>query len=252
MDFKKSAALVSRFEYVAETGSTNSDLVAAALATPADFPNFSVLVAGSQTAGRGRSNRVWVSAPNKSLAISVLLRNEALDRGDFGWLPLIAGVAMKRAVRACVPASSVVILKWPNDVQVGGKKISGILSELLPNGGGVVIGAGINLTLEAAELPIEAATSLLLEQGNTNPDEFLATYLAELQRLLADVPTAKNSVASECGTIGLGVKAMFPDGTETYGDAVGLDESGRLLISVPNQSQLLAVSAADIQHLRHN
>lgn len=247
MDFIKSARRAENFEYVAETGSTNADLVAKA----ASLQGFSVLVAGAQTAGRGRLGRVWVSPPDKSLAISVLVRPHGWSMENFGWLPLIAGLAMRRAVASALPDRSV-ILKWPNDVQVDGKKISGILSELLPDASGVVIGAGINLTLTREELPIEAATSLSLEGSEISPDDFLDSYLAELQGLIASPNEVADLVRTECATIGQSVKAIFPNDTEVFGDAVGIDDSGRLLISVPGEPQLLAVSAADIQHLRHN
>jgi BirA family biotin operon repressor/biotin-[acetyl-CoA-carboxylase] ligase len=247
MDFIKSARRAENFEYVAETGSTNADLVAKA----AGLQGFSVLVAGAQTAGRGRLGRVWVSPPEKSLAISVLVRPHGWSMENFGWLPLIAGLAMRRAVASVLPTRSV-ILKWPNDVQVDGKKISGILSELLPDASGVVIGAGINLTLTREELPIEAATSLSLEGSEISPDDFLDSYLAELQGVIASPNEVANLVRAECATIGQSVKAIFPNGTEVFGDAVGIDDSGRLLISFAGEPQLLAVSAADIQHLRHN
>jgi BirA family biotin operon repressor/biotin-[acetyl-CoA-carboxylase] ligase len=247
MDFIKSALCAENFEYVAETGSTNADLVARA----SSLDGFSVLVAGSQTAGRGRLGRVWVSPPNKSLAISVLVRPQDWSLENFGWLPLIAGLAMRRAVASALP-NSAVTLKWPNDVQVGGKKISGILSELLPDASGVVIGAGINLTLSRDELPIEASTSLAIEGAAITPDDFLVVYLVELKKLIAANSQFADQVRAECATIGQSVKASFPNGSDVFGDAVGIDDSGRLLISVPGETQLLAVSAADIQHLRHN
>jgi BirA family biotin operon repressor/biotin-[acetyl-CoA-carboxylase] ligase len=251
MDFFKSAKAVNRFEYVDQTGSTNTDLVAAATTNPSDYPHLSVLVAGSQTAGRGRTGRAWVSPAGKSLSISVLVRPKGWNTDNFGWLPLVAGVAMRRAVQSALP-ESVVALKWPNDVQVNGLKISGILSELLPGAIGVVIGAGVNLTLEKEELPIEAATSLMLEGSNISADDFLVGYLEALAELIQDFDKVPSTVRSECSTIGQTVRAIFPDGSEQIGLATGIDDSGRLLIAVPGDNQLLAVSAADIQHLRHN
>lgn len=251
MDFFKSAQAVKRFEYVDQTGSTNTDLVAAATKSPSDFPHLSVLVAGSQTAGRGRTGRAWVSPAGKSLSISVLVRPEGWPTENFGWLPLVAGVAMRRAVEATLPNKSVG-LKWPNDVQVDGLKISGILSELLPGATGVVIGAGVNLTLEKDELPIEAATSLKLEGSDISPDDFLANYLNQLAELVKNFDEVPGIVRAECSTIGQTVRAIFPDASERIGLASGIDDTGRLLISVPGENQLLAVSAADIQHLRHN
>ena len=107
MDFFKSEQLAARFQYLPQTGSTNTDLVALAVAKPMDFPHLSILVAGEQTAGRGRTGRVWVSPPEKSLAISILVRPENWTRENFGWLPLVAGVAMSRAVKQALAGSSV-------------------------------------------------------------------------------------------------------------------------------------------------
>ena len=249
MDFKQSTAVANRFLFVETTGSTNADLVAMATAEPNSYPNFSVLVAGSQTAGRGRVGRQWVSPQGKSLAISVLIKPD-WPQEHLGWLPLVAGVAMKRAVQNALPESEIQ-LKWPNDVLVAGKKVSGILSELIPQGKSVVVGAGINLTLETSELPIPQSTSLLLEGWSKSPDDFLATYLGNLKELLEDFEKAQLEVREECTTVGLHVRAIFPDSTEQSGTAVGIDDSGRLLISVPENETLLAVSAGDIEHLRH-
>jgi BirA family biotin operon repressor/biotin-[acetyl-CoA-carboxylase] ligase len=76
--------------------------------------------------------------------------------------------------------------------------------------------------------------------------------LTALAELLKDFDPVPGTVRSECSTISQSVRAIFPDGSEAIGLAVGLDESGRLLIQQPGTDQLLAVSAADIQHLRHN
>ena len=143
-------------------------------------------------------------------------------------------------------------LKWPNDVLIEGKKVSGILSELIPGGNSVVVGAGINLSLEKAELPIPDSTSLLLEGWSETDDDFLASYLEQLKALLVDFEKAQLEVRSECTTIGLPVRASFPDDSEQVGTAVGIDNTGRLLISLPSSETLLAVSAGDIEHLRHN
>ncbi|MEO0312779.1 MAG: hypothetical protein RL140_9 [Actinomycetota bacterium] len=250
MDFLDSSRIANRFEYVESTGSTNTDLVAQATTSPVDFPHLSVLVAGSQTAGRGRTGRAWVSPAGKSLSISVLVRPNWTPE-QLGWLPLVAGVAMRSAISEVLPEKAVA-LKWPNDVQVGGLKIAGILAELLPNLTGVVIGAGLNLTLSKAELPIEAATSLLLEGAEVSADEILSGYLNHLKNLTEDFDGVPGLVRAACSTIGLPVKAILPSDEEVFGTAVGIDETGRLLIQVGASEQLFAVSAGDVTHLRHN
>ena len=269
MDFPLSSQLVNRLDYVASTGSTNSDLIGIA----GERGDLSVLVAGHQSSGRGRSTgRQWVSPEGSSLAISVLLRpasgsrSSALSPTSFGWLPLLAGLAMARAVGQFIPAREVAV-KWPNDVLVNEHKISGILSELLPDLSGVVIGAGINIRQNQDELPIETATSLALERakhGETSElsnDKILAAYLAELRNLYSrfvdaegDAVTSglREEVAERCGSIGRRVRAIMPGDQEVTGNGVGLDETGRILIQPDGARELFAVSAGDIVHLRHN
>lgn len=250
MDFLESSKIASRFEYLDSTGSTNTDLVAAATSGAHLYPHLSVLVAGSQTAGRGRTGRAWVSPAGKSLSISVLVR-PGWKTEQLSWLPLVAGLAMHRSVAEVLPGKSVG-LKWPNDVQVSGLKISGILAELLPDLSGAVIGAGLNLSLTKDELPIEAATSLALEGADVSADDILARYLHHLSELTEGFEGIPDQVRAVCTTIGLKVKAILPSGDEVLGTAVGIDESGRLLIQTDANEPLFAVSAGDVTHLRHN
>jgi BirA family biotin operon repressor/biotin-[acetyl-CoA-carboxylase] ligase len=266
MDFPLSSQLVNRLDFVSSTGSTNTDLIAQA----ANRDDLSVLVAGHQSSGRGRSTgRQWVAPEGSSLAISILLRppsSAKLTPNAFGWLPLIAGLAMARAVGQFIPGESVEV-KWPNDVLVAEHKISGILSELLPDLSGVVIGAGINIRQNQDELPIETATSLAIEAAKhglaseLSNDKILAAYLGELRaiysRFLAaggDAITSgiRDEVAARCGSIGRRVRAIMPGDQEITGSGVGLDETGRILIQPDGTRELFAVSAGDIVHLRHN
>jgi len=265
MEFPLSSQLVNRLDYLPSTGSTNTDLIAVA----AQREDLSVLVAGHQSAGRGRSTgRQWESPEGSSLAISVLLRPSAqsLSPTSFGWLPLIAGLAMARAVGQFIPASEVSV-KWPNDVLVNERKISGILSELLPDLSGVVIGAGLNISQNQDELPIENATSLALELAKSEAasevsnDQVLAAYLGELRALYsrfvegngdAAASGIRDEVAQRCGSIGRRVRAIMPGDQEVTGNGVGLDETGRILIQPDGARELFAVSAGDIVHLRHN
>ena len=273
MDFELSRQLVNRLDYVDSTGSTNTDLVAVA----ADRPDLTVLVSGHQTAGRGRATgRQWSSPAGSSLAISVLLKpnstsGQALPPTSFGWLPLLAGLAMARAVGQFIPGEGVAV-KWPNDVLVGDLKISGILSELVSDFSGVVIGAGINISQNQDDLPVETATSIALEQAKQGSavtgtstelsnDKILAAYLGELRALyLRFVEAGGDAVASgirdevvaRCGSIGRRVRAMMPGDQEVTGNGVGIDETGRILIQPDGARELFAVSAGDIVHLRHN
>ena len=142
---------------VEETGSTNADLLSQARSGAGEGL---VLVAEAQTSGRGRMGRRWISPPRRALTFSVLLR-PAVPAGLLGWLPLLAGVAVASALQHTAGVDA--RLKWPNDVVVGGAKIAGILGERWGNA--VVIGTGINVLQQPGELPVPAATSLLVVQG---------------------------------------------------------------------------------------
>ena len=160
-------------DVVPSTGSTNADLLARA-ADPAS-PEGQVLVAEEQTAGRGRLGRSWSSVPGASLTFSVLLRPAAVPAARRGWLTLLAGVAVASAVRSVAGVDAV--LKWPNDVLAGDRKLAGILAEQSPDGSAVVIGTGLNVAAAPGELPVSATglvpTSLHAEGATASREDLL-------------------------------------------------------------------------------
>ena len=283
MEFPLSREVVPRLEYLAEAGSTNDVLVEHATgADAAAWPHLSVVVTDNQTRGRGRLGRTWLAPTGKSLAISVLLRpvlagGAALPTDRLGWFPLLAGAAMTLAVRQVVEESIVpapagdlreeetprheVTLKWPNDVLIDGYKVSGILSELLPGARGLVIGAGLNVSLDEHDLPTLTSTSLLLVTGSApDPDAVLARYLTGLRDLTraflaADAdPVASGllqGVTGLCGTLGSAVRVELPGGSDLVGTATGLDTLGRLIVRDQSNGELQAVAAGDVTHLRY-
>ena len=241
----------------AVTGSTNADLLARAAGGE---PEGAVLAAEQQSAGRGRLGRTWVSPPHAALTFSVLLRPAAVPRARLGWLPLLAGVAVAAAVRdvAAVDAQ----LKWPNDVLLGPAKLGGILAEAA--GDAVVVGIGLNVSIEPAELPPPGpgalpATSLRIEQARSlDRDRLLAGILAGLERryrawcqVFGDPERSglRASYTGLCGTLGRRVRVELPGGRLLDGLAAGIDADGRLLVSVPPDPDL-PVAAGDIVHLR--
>jgi len=245
------------------THSTNDDLVA--LAAAEEVPEFTVVATTSQSAGRGRLGRTWEAPPHTSLAASVLLRPKAaaVPLELYGWIPLIAGLAMTRTVRELVPDRTVA-LKWPNDVLIEGKKVCGVLSELLSDGTSVVVGAGLNLTIPADALPVPTATSLLLEgvsgSAEALADRALSGYLRELRRCWGvfisqepgrGVAALRADVSAACSTLGHAVRVDNPDGTHNTGTGIGLDETGRLQIRIGSNGHVQTVAAGDITHLRY-
>lgn len=255
MHLPVSRAIASNLEFLPETGSTNTELVAKIAAGAAPW---SVVATTSQTAGRGRLGRSWVAPPGRTIAISVALPlgDTSLDRA--GWVPLAAGLAMTRAVASLVP-NHAVSLKWPNDVQVDGLKVSGLLAELVPAASMIVMGAGLNLTMTDEELPTDTSTSLTLLGASAEGivDAALAAYLRELfdvhARLLdadfdADASGVRAEVLARCGTIGRDVRVELPGNRELLGVAEDIDSLGRLLVR--SGSTLTTVAAGDITHLR--
>ena len=187
----------------------------------------------------------------------MLLRPEGLSPDAFAWFPLLAGVAMSRALDPLVPGG--VQVKWPNDVLVGDRKVCGILSELLPGMAGVVVGAGVNLTLEADELPVETATSLTLEGAEgVDADAVLSAYLIQLTALYREYLAAggdparsalRDQVVAACHTIGRAVRVQLPSGEALVGTAVDIDGGGRLVVE--SDAGRTAVAAGDVTHLRY-
>ena len=152
--------------YVAETGSTNRDVAALAAAGAEEGV---IVAAGAQTAGRGRMTRGWFSPPEANLYFSVLLR-PAVEPGRAAALPLVIGLAVAEALAELAPETRPLI-KWPNDILIGGRKVCGILCEMQAEADCVrhiIPGIGVNLNLAREEMPEELrsrATSLRIETG---------------------------------------------------------------------------------------
>jgi BirA family transcriptional regulator, biotin operon repressor / biotin---[acetyl-CoA-carboxylase] ligase len=251
------SAFYTSVEVVARTGSTNADLLAAARVGAAAG---SVLVAEEQTAGRGRLGRSWQSPIGAGLTFSVLLRPAAIAPGSRGWLPLLTGVAVARALDIATAVDA--RLKWPNDVLAAGpadpRKLAGILAEQA--GGAIVVGVGLNVSATREELPSGQATSLLLAGGsNLDRQEILTEVLGELERwYLRWTGTPRPGDAAEsglrtaylemCSTVGQQVRVELPGGGVLAGRAESVDEAGRLLVSGPDGMH--AVSSGDVVHVR--
>jgi BirA family biotin operon repressor/biotin-[acetyl-CoA-carboxylase] ligase len=233
---------------VSETGSTNADLLAEARAGAAEGL---VLVAETQTAGRGRLGRSWSNPPRAALAFSVLLRPVAVAPAARAWLPLLTGIAVAAALRA--EAGVTATLKWPNDVLVDGRKIAGILAEA--HGDAIVAGVGLNVTLTRAELPVPTATSLLLEDAAClDRERLLAAILTELaSRYTAwaagpDPAALRAEYLRWCVTVGREVQVELPGRQQLAGTATDVDETGRLAVRTGPGTTL--VGAGDVVHVR--
>ncbi len=256
--------LWSRIEVRAETGSTNAD---AAEAARANEPEGLVVVAEQQVAGRGRRDRQWLSPARAGLTLTVLLRpgipdpergRPAATPGTFGWLPLLAGVALAGAVSRVAGVEAA--LKWPNDLLVGDRKCAGILAEMA--GDAIVVGIGLNVSTHAEELPETTgvpATSLRLAGAETlDRDPLLRALLRGLERWYggwreaggdAEMCGLLGEYRRLCATIGRDVRVLLPGGGELTGEATTVDRDGQLVVRTVEGSEH-RVSAGDVLHVR--
>jgi BirA family biotin operon repressor/biotin-[acetyl-CoA-carboxylase] ligase len=240
---------------VEETGSTNADL--AALAQQGADEGL-VLVAEAQTSGRGRLDRTWTAPPRSGLTFSVLLR-PGVPAARLAWLPLLAGLAVVRALRGFTELEGVprgrmadAALKWPNDVLIGDRKLAGILAERA--GDAVVVGIGLNVGLRASELPVPTATSLAIEGAPADRDPVLRAILRSLAAVYDEFKreggeqALREAYEQVCATVGRQVRVELPGGDVLTGTATGVDEHGRLLVA--GAEGVRALSAGDVVHVR--
>lgn len=258
MPFSVSSAASPRLVILEQAASTNDELLERARSgSLSDWPEFTTLITDEQTFGRGRLGRRWVAPPGTMLAISVLLRPARagiVGPDAMGWIPLIAGLAMTRALTSLGAAAE---LKWPNDVLIHGRKVCGILAEA-DAGDIVVIGSGVNLTMTEAQLPVPSATSLLIEGAGADQDSVLAAYLTDLRALYgsfageggdARASGILNAVSEACSTLGRSVRVQLPGESDLVGIARELDAAGRLVVEADGRRT--AVAAGDVTHLRY-
>lgn len=241
-----------RVEVVEDSASTNADVAARFREGEAEGL---VLVAEHQTAGRGRMGREWVTPARSSLTVSFLLVPDGMGPERWPWLPLMTGIAAARAVRRVTGIG--VDLKWPNDVLADGLKLGGILLERVESesvgnaSAAAVVGIGINCTQSTEELPVPGATSLALATGGSvDRSALLVALVEELGRCYAGWSAGSDLRADYlelCVTPGQQVRVAVPGG-EVIGEAVTVDEAGRLVVRTP--TGLEPLGAGDVVHVR--
>lgn len=261
---------LAKVEVLDAVGSTSSEVARQLTADPAAWPDRSLLVTDQQTAGRGRSGRTWVTPTGAALTATLVLR-PAVPPERWGWLPLLAGLGAVTALRATagVPA----VLKWPNDVLVDladhvseldgwgtGRKVGGILTEVvpLPDGGAVLVGLGVNVSQAADELPVPSATSLALAGAQHTDRETLLVAVVDAVLGLVDRWAAADGdaeasgladeVGAVCETLGRRVHVELPGGGALDGVAVRLDPTGALVVDAGDGER--TVAAGDVLHVR--
>lgn len=243
---------VHRLDVVETTGSTNADMLARHAA--GEDIRGTALVAEHQTAGRGRNGRSWSAPPRSQIALSLGVDAGGVPPATWGWLPLLAGVALVDAIRDVTGVEA--LLKWPNDVLVGTGKLAGILAEVAAPDPVIVVGLGVNVTLTAEEAPDPRATSLLMLGSPTTDRAVLLKHI--LEELISRIEQWRSANGSatplmddyrqRSATLGATVRAILPGDREVIGTAYAIDDLGRL--SIDTGADTVDVSAGDIVHLR--
>ncbi|MBA3363711.1 MAG: biotin--[acetyl-CoA-carboxylase] ligase [Actinobacteria bacterium] len=221
------------------TESTNATALAMAAA---GTPEWTLVAAGHQTAGRGRQGRAWVDRPGSALMCSLVLR-PSLTPDRLGLMSLAAGVAMAEAASGA--SGKDVRCKWPNDLLVSESKVGGILGEAEVVGRirHVVVGIGVNL--DAPE-GVEGAGAI----GDVDEEALLTGFLKRFRSLFEgtpeEIPRRWRAVSH---TLGRRVEATTVDGDVAVGVAVDLDDSGALLIDTEKPGDRVRVAFGEIRHL---
>lgn len=237
-----------RHEALEEVGSTNEECLARARAGE---PGGLWITAVRQTGGRGRRGRAWISERG-NLYASLLLIDPA-PMSAIGALPLAVAVALHGAVsRILPPYGHAVQVKWPNDLLIGRKKVSGILveGEFLPDGRhAVVIGIGVNVRFKP-DNPAYPVTCLADEGASIFPDELFA----HLYECMADVlylwdggegtPQVMERWRDVACGLGEAITVNLTD-RSISGRFAGIDDEGLLLLATED-GRIQAISAGDV------
>lgn len=206
-----------------------------------------IVVADEQRAGQGTHGRTWHAARGTSLLASWVVRPAPAAPGLFAAL---SGVAIARALDDL--GASGAHLKWPNDVELAGKKVAGALAHGSSDGGGglLVIGIGVNVHQRAEDFPEElrpAATSLAIAGRPADRLALLARITAELDRLQDNGERARamDEWRERCSVIGKRVEARGAGRETLRGIATAIDDEGALLIRT--DAGLERVIAGDVR-----
>jgi BirA family biotin operon repressor/biotin-[acetyl-CoA-carboxylase] ligase len=234
-------ATQTRFRDVHILDSTDSTNRVAAELAEAGATEGLVVLADVQTAGRGRLQRTWESAPGAGLLVSVLLRPADLAVEDFH---LVTSAAALAATDACWHTAGVyATIKWPNDVLVGERKLAGILAE--SSGDAVVVGMGLNVHSGPP------ASAVLDDEAGRRVSRaaLLVAWLGRLDALLGDWDEVSRLYSSACSTVGHHVRVERGSLPPLEGEAVSIDRHGRLEVTLPG-GETAVISAGDVVHLR--
>jgi len=210
-----------------------------------------VVLADSQTAGRGRLQRGWQSPPGCNLYLSIILRPGVAPQ-DLAQITLLAGVAMAEALTGLCPEG--VSIKWPNDLLIRGRKVCGILTEMRMDGEkpALIVGIGLNVNIGREDFdPAHRlyATSLKEETGQEFTRDDLVCLLCEKFGKWYDIflrdgfEPVRVQWLARSDMVGKTVRVLFRDEVQE-GRVTGIDRDGALLLA-DGQGNLCRIVAGD-------
>ena len=236
------------YTFVPETGSTNDDLKEKLYHS--ETPLFDVLVAGRQLGGRGRQGRAFYS-PAGGVYFSAAFPLPP-DCPHPAFLTLLTGLAVQKTLQK--RAKTAVLIKWPNDITVNGKKLCGVLTELItaPSGPAAVVGVGLNVRLDENDLPeaLRETVTDLSSAGieNTDREELIREIVGALdyyvyRALALEKPAFPYREEYEAALALKGRTVTRTLGQESVtGRVLGIDALGRLLLRAPDGKTVTVAS----------
>lgn len=250
-DIKLNTDFIGRnFIYTEEIDSTNTFLLAK---ENRQNLNGTVLLAEKQTHGRGRKERTWHSTPDLNLTFSVLFIKDKLLFKNANLINFAASLAISVSVENLYQLKT--NLKWPNDVLINGKKVSGILIEAVSQSGKIerlVLGIGINVNQNIFQGTFNySPTSLRNELGKTvEREKLLAEILNNLEVFLEKLKTDRMSLIEDwkqkCRMIGNRV-TITDNETEKSGIFYDVDENGFLLLKTKDEIEKIHFGDLNLQ-----
>ena len=234
-----------RVSVVDVTGSTQADLAESVHSNSAI--DGEVLIANYQSAGRGRLDREFIAAPSSALLFS-LYKKVKRPRAEWNFLALLTALSITEALTS-IDANQEIKVKWPNDILLNEKKIAGLLSQATEYG--VIIGVGLNVSMQDHELPVQTATSLILEGFKEVDRNKIAKKILQVFEKHFSLWASQGSAPfisdyeKICSSLHEKIQIILPDGESMKAVATGISPLGELVLSDGT-----LINSADILHLR--
>ena len=231
-----------RVSVVDLTASTQSDL--AELVNASVAKSGEVIAAEFQSIGRGRLDRKFEAPPQSALLFSFYITPKRA-RSDWSFISFLAALAMREVITENLTENTT--LKWPNDILIGDKKVAGLLAQQISDG--VIVGIGLNVAMDADELPVPTATSLALS-GSNNLDRNLlfSAFLNRFENIFKDWDSGNDFLEKYrqvSSTLGRQVRVEVLGRDSIEAEAVAITAQGALILSDGTE-----VNVGDVVHLR--